>query len=407
MYIKREYYLETIRRYYDSNLIKVFTGVRRSGKSVLLSQIRDEILYLDKANQDHIIYINLEDFKFVSLKNANKLNAYINKLIKDDKKYFIFIDEIQHVNQFERILASLKATRNVSLFITGSNSNLLSGKLATLLVGRCVEFRIMPFSYAEFIKFYQVNNLSLPEEPLVNYLRYGGMPQRFDYSNEEDIKRYLKSIFYGIIDKDICNKKSKIDRDNFITIATYIISNVTKEFSSESIVNFFNKNNDSEIYRITISRYLKKLEEACILSRVKQYNVSSKRILKKNEKQFVCDNGFILACSQTNHLLASHLLENVIYNELVLRDYDVKIGKTYKGEIDFVVMKDGKKCFMQVTYLLSSEEVIEREFGAYKSVKDYAPKYVLSLDKFDMSADGIIHLNIEDWLLHKKDLMLF
>ena len=152
---------------------------------------------------------------------------------------------------------------------------------------------------------------------------------------------------------------------------------------------------------------MKKLEEACILSRVKQYNVSSKRILKKNEKQFVCDNGFILACSQTNHLLASHLLENVIYNELVLRDYDVKIGKTYKGEIDFVVMKDGKKCFMQVAYLLSSEEVIEREFGAYKSVKDYAPKYVLSLDKFDMSADGIIHLNIEDWLLHKKDLMLF
>lgn len=407
MYIKREYYLETIRRYYDSNLIKVLNGVRRSGKSVLLSQIRDEILYLDKANQDHIIYINLEDFKFVSLNNANRLNTYINRLIKDDKKYFIFIDEIQHVNQFERILASLKATRNVSLFITGSNSNLLSGKLATLLVGRCVEFKIMPFSYAEFIKFYQANNLSLPEEPLVNYLRYGGMPQRFDYSNEEDIKRYLKSIFYGIIDKDICNQKSKIDRDNFITIATYIISNVTKEFSSERIVNFFNKNNDSEIYRITISRYLKKLEEACILSRVKQYNVSSKRILKKNEKQFVCDNGFILACSQTNHLLASHLLENAIYNEMVLRGYDVKIGKTYKGEIDFVVMKDGKKCFMQVAYLLSSEEVIEREFGAYKSVKDNAPKYVLSLDKFDMSADGIIHLNIEDWLLHKKDLMLF
>lgn len=152
---------------------------------------------------------------------------------------------------------------------------------------------------------------------------------------------------------------------------------------------------------------MKKLEEACILSRVKQYNVSSKRILKKNEKQFVCDNGFILACSQINQLLVSHLLENAVYNELVLRCYDVKIGKTYKGEIDFVAMKDGKKCFIQVAYLLSSEEVIEREFGAYKSIKDNAPKYVLSLDKFDMSADGIIHLNIEDWLLHKKDLVLF
>lgn len=407
MYIKREYYLKTIRRYYDSNLIKVLTGVRRCGKSVLLSQIRDEILHLAKADQDHIIYINLEDFKFTSLKNADRLNTYINKLIKDDEKYFIFIDEIQHVNQFEIVLASLKATRNVSLFVTGSNSNLLSGKLATLLVGRCVEFKIMPFSYIEFIKYYQENNLLLPNEPLVNYLRYGGMPQRFDYSNEEDIKRYLKSIFYGIVDKDICHRKSKIDRDNFMTVATYIIANVTKEFSSERIVSFFNKNNDSEIYRITISRYLKKLEEACILTRVKQYNVSSKRILKKNEKHFVCDNGFILACSQTNHLLASHLLENVIYNELVLRGYDVKIGKTYKGEIDFVVMKDAKKAFIQVAYFLSSEEVIEREFGAYKSLKDNAPKYVLSLDKFDMSSNGIIHLNIEDWLLHKKDLVLF
>lgn len=407
MYIKREYYLETIRRYYDSNLIKVLTGVRRCGKSVLLSQIKDEVISLGKADEDHIIYINLEDFKFRSLKNALKLNTYIDKLFKDDKKYFIFIDEIQHVNQFERVLASLKATRNVSLFITGSNSNLLSGKLATLLVGRCVEFKIMPFSYAEFINFYETNNLPLPKEPLINYLRYGGMPQRFDYSNEEDIKKYLKSIFYGIIDKDICHQKSKIDRDNFLTLATYIISNVTKEFSSENIVKFFNNNNSSEIYRITVSRYLKKLEEACLISRVKQYNVSSKRTLKKKEKQFVCDNGFILACSQNNQPLVSHLLENAVYNELVLRGYDVKIGKTYKGEIDFVAMKDGKKCFIQVTYLLSSQDVIEREFNAYKSVKDNSPKYVLSLDKFDMSIDGIIHLNIEDWLLHKKDLLLF
>ena len=146
----------------------MLSGVRRCGKSVLLSQIKDEILYLGKANEEHIIFINLEEFKFMSLNNANKLNSYINKLIKDDKKYFIFIDEIQHINQFERVLASLKATENVSLFITGSNSNLLSGKLAMLLVGRCVEFKIMPFSYAEFLNFYLTNNLPLPKEPLVN-----------------------------------------------------------------------------------------------------------------------------------------------------------------------------------------------------------------------------------------------
>ena len=141
----------------------MLSGVRRCGKSVLLSQIKDEMLYLGKANEEHIIFINLEDFKFMSLNNANKLNSYINKLIKDDKKYF-FIDEIQHINQFERVLASLKATKSVSIFITGSNSNLLSGKLATLLVGRCVEFKIMPFSYVEFLNFYLTNNLPLPKE---------------------------------------------------------------------------------------------------------------------------------------------------------------------------------------------------------------------------------------------------
>ena len=406
MLIKRTQYLEKIRRFYESNLIKVLTGIRRCGKSVLLSQIKDELVSEYGISKDRIISINFEDVKFSKIKGYVKLNDYILRQITDDDKYYIFLDEIQHVNQFEKTLASLKATQNVSIFVTGSNSKLLSGRLASLLVGRCKEFKIMPFTYNEFLNYYKENELKLPKKPLQNYIRFGGMPQRMDYESEEDIKEYLKSIYYGIIDKDICNTKAKINKETFITLSKYIISNVTKEFSVPSIVDYYNQNNVDKIYCENVYRYLEKLEKACLISRVKRYDVSTKRTLKQVEKQFVVDNGFMLACSDSNKTFIAHALENLIYNELLYRGYEVKIGKTYKGEIDFVAMKDGKKCFIQVAYLLSSDDVIEREFGAYDSVRDPSPKYVLSLDEYDMSKDGIIHFNIEEWLLGKVDFLL-
>ena len=406
MLIKRTQYLENIRRFYESNLIKVLTGIRRCGKSVLLSQIKDELVSECGISKDHIISINFEDVKFSKIKGYVKLNDYILKQITDDDKYYIFLDEIQHVNQFEKTLASLKATQNVSIFVTGSNSKLLSGRLASLLVGRCKEFKIMPFTYSEFLNYYKENGLMLPEKPLQNYIRFGGMPQRMDYESEEDIKEYLKSIYYGIIDKDICNTKAKINKETFITLSKYIINNVTKEFSVTSIVDYYNQNNSDKIYNENVYRYLGKLEKACLISRVKRYDVATKRTLKHVEKQFVVDNGFMLVCNDSNKIFIAHALENLVYNELLYRGYDVKIGKTYKGEIDFVAMKDGKKCFIQVAYLLSSDDVIEREFGAYDSVRDPSPKYVLSLDEYDMSKDGIIHFNIEEWLLNKVDVTL-
>ncbi len=406
MLIKRNQYLEHIRRFYDSNLIKVLTGVRRCGKSVLLNQIKEELINECNIKEDHIISINFEDIKFSKIKNYNKLNECILRQIKDDKKYYIFLDEIQNIKQFEKVLASLKATQNVSIFVTGSNSKLLSGRLASLLVGRCKEFKIMPFTYSEFIKYYEENGLELPKKPLLNFIRFGGMPQRMDYTMEEDIKEYLKSIYYGIIDKDICNTKAKIDKEAFITISKYIINNASKEFSVPSIVDYYNRNNSDKIYRTTVYRYLEKLEQACLISRAKRYDISTKRTLKLIEKQFVIDNGFLLACNDSNKVFVAHALENIVYNELIYRGYDVKIGKTYKGEIDFVALKDGKKCFIQVAYLLSSDDVIEREYGAFDSVRDPSPKYILSLDEFDMSKGGITHLNMEEWLLNKVDVTL-
>ena len=289
MLIKRTQYLEKIRRFYESNLIKVLTGVRRCGKSVLLTQIKDELISEKKISEDYIITINFEDIRFSKIKNFNKLNDYILKKINDNNKYYIFLDEIQHIKQFEKVLASLKATQNVSIFVTGSNSKILSGKLASLLVGRCKEFKIMPFTYSEFVKYYEENKLELPKKPLQNFIRFGGMPQRMDYVLEEDIKEYLKSIYYGIIEKDICNAKSMINKETFITISKYIINNTAKEFSAQSIVDYYNLNNPDKIYRKTVYRYLEKLEQACLISRVKRYDIAAKRTLKQIEKQFVVD----------------------------------------------------------------------------------------------------------------------
>lgn len=407
MLIKRTKYLDLIRRFYDSSLIKVLTGIRRCGKSVLLSQIKEEIKEAYNIDEDHIISINFEDVSFTNLRNYIKLNNFIIKKIKDKNKYYIFLDEIQNVRNFEKTLASLKATQNVSIFVTGSNSKLLSGRLSSLLVGRCKEFKILPFSYTEFLEYYKENNLPLPLQPLNNYIRLGGMPQRFDYDNEDDIKDYLISLFNGIIDKDICNSRSNINKENFTTLAKYIISNATKEFSATSISDYFNKTNNGNITRENIYRYLEKLEQACLISRVKRFDIASKRTLRLIEKHFVIDNGFFLACSQSNNILISHALENLIYNELIYRGYEIKIGKTYKGEIDFVVTKNNTKCFIQVAYLLSDESIIKREFSAFSSIKDSAPKYVFSLDQFDMSQNGIKHINIEDFLLNKVDIVLF
>lgn len=407
MFIKRTKYLDLIRRFYDSSLIKVLTGIRRCGKSVLLSQIKEEIKESYNIDEDHIISINFEDVSFANLRNYIKLNNFIIKKIKDKNKYYIFLDEIQNVRNFEKTLTSLKATQNVSIFVTGSNSKLLSGKLSSLLVGRCKEFKILPFSYTEFLQYYKENNLHLPLQPLNNYIRLGGMPQRFDYDKEDDIKNYLISLFNGIINKDICNSRSNFNKENFTTLAKYIISNATKEFSATSISDYFNKTNNGNITLENIYRYLEKLEQACLISRVKRFDIASKRTLRLIEKHFVIDNGFYLACSQSNNILISHALENLIYNELIYRGYEIKIGKTYKGEIDFVVTKNNTKCFIQVAYLLSDESIIKREFSAFSSIKDSAPKYVFSLDQFDMSQDGIKHINIEDFLLNKIDIVLF
>ena len=233
--LKRELYLSQIRPYFESDIIKVITGIRRSGKSVLLESIRDELIQ-NRIKGDHIIYLNLEDLDFESIKTASDLNKEIKNRIIDSEKYYIFLDEIQHIEEFERALASFRAALNVSLFVTGSNSTLLSGELATLLTGRTVEFEIMPFSFLEMKQYYELNNMDWNDDLFYNYLKWGGFPLRFDYRDDSSIQKYLVNLYEGIVNKDIVKKSKSIDKKAFIDISLYILSNAGKELSIDNMI---------------------------------------------------------------------------------------------------------------------------------------------------------------------------
>lgn len=406
MLFKRELYLSRLREYYDIDLIKVLTGIRRAGKSKILEQIIDELKERG-IDESHIVFINFEDLDFQYLDTANKLNDYVKTKMVTDQKYYLFFDEIQHVKDFEKAIASLKATRNCSIFVTGSNSKLLSGELATLLVGRTVEFKIFPFTYKESIGYLELLGREIKADFFFDYLKWGGFPQRFNFVNESDIKQYIESIYNGIISKDIFKRDSAIEEYKFKSICAYILANVGKEFSAANIANYFcavNSRNNIEIDKKTIYNYLERMEKVFFISRVKRFNISGKEVLKSIEKQYAVDSGLRTINTNSINYEDTFFLENIVYNELIVRGYDVYTGKTYKGEVDFVAIKDGKKFYIQVSYYMINKETIDREFNAFSPIKDASPKVVLSLDQIDLSRNGISHINLVDFLLGNKDL---
>ncbi|NBL00934.1 MAG: ATP-binding protein, partial [Erysipelotrichia bacterium] len=247
------------------------------------------------------------------------------------------------------------------------------------------------------------------EDFFFNYLKWGGFPQRFSFSEEHDIKQYLDSIYEGIIAKDILKRNSEIEAYKFKTISSYVLANAGKEFSAVNIANFFNANNNKnqiDIEKKTIYNYLDRMEKAYFISRVKRFDIRGKEILKTIEKQYAIDTGIRTINTNLINYEDTFYLENIVYNELLVRGFEVYTGKTIKGEVDFVAIKDMKKCFIQVAYYLINQETVQREFGAFSSIDDASPKIVLSLDQIDLSHDGIIHMNLVDFLLDIKPLPL-
>lgn len=395
--IIRETYLKKIRSFYHSDLIKVITGIRRCGKSVLLMQIMDELRSQGIANEQ-IIYINFEDYDFSFIRTGMDLYEYVKEKLVTTNTYYLFFDEIQIIPEFERVINSFRMKYGASIFITGSNGKLLSGELATFLSGRYVSFSVQPFSFREACEFQKLARKQITEEHLKDYMIWGGLPQRFYMQDEEQTKTFLRDVYDTIVLRDIVQRAGIKDIELFNRIMEYLVCNPSQIFSITSLANYFLSVN-RKISKETVYNYLEHITSALIMKRASRYDIRGKRILTKSDKYYLTDMGLGRIRNSGFKLEMGALLENVIFNELLARGYEVYVGKTTNGEIDFVAIKGNQKEYYQVAYYLYDQKVIDREFGAFSNIPDNFPKYVLSFDKMDFSRDGIIHKNVLDFLL--------
>ena len=400
--IKREKYLKKIRPFYEQDLIKVITGIRRCGKSVILNQIMDE-LRQSGVKDEQIIYINFEFADYIDINDAKKFNDFIEKKLINKNKYYVFFDEIQNVDRWEKVVNSLKAkyNENISIFITGSNSDLLSGELATHIAGRYVSFKIYSFTFDEVCELKDIKDKDKYEleRTFDDYIIWGGMPQRFLMSDELQIKTYLSDVYNSIVVKDIIARFKIKDLDLFNKILTFIMTTSSQTFSADSLTKYL-LNENIDVSKMTVYNYLEYMCRALLINKADRFDVRGKRILNGKYKYYLTDLGLGQIINNERKRQMGAYLENIVFNELISRGYDVKIGSLDSGEIDFIATRFEEKEYYQVTFHLS-DDIMEREFGVYKNIQDNYPKYVISCDTFDFSQNGIIHKNIIDFLLNR------
>lgn len=396
--LKRELYLAQIRDFYhEKSLIKIIYGMRRTGKSVILTQIIDEIKSTG-VNDSSVIYINFESLDYSHLKTAKDLDTYIKELTKEDGKYYLFFDEIQNIEQFEKALNSLRITDRYSIFVTGSNSKMTFKELSTDLSGRYVSFRINPLSFKEVVKITNTEEKDY-EKLLFDIFEFGGLPQRFTFYNKQTISNYISDVYDSIVLKDVVERLGIKDLTAFNLIFQYLLETEGREFSSTNVINYLKKEH-REIGNDTLYAYLDALCSTFILNKVYRYDIEGKAILKTLNKYYASDLGIKTLKTNSKEVNYSIAIENVIYNELISKGYNVYIGKTKKGEVDFVATKNNEFKYIQACYSLSTEDTTVREFGAYDSIRDSYDKYVISLDKENRSKDGIKHINLFNFLLN-------
>jgi hypothetical protein len=401
--IQRNSYISRIRPFIGGDLLKVLTGIRRSGKSVMLELIQEELVSngIDSAQ---FISINFENMSNAHLCTAMALHDEILKRASTiEGKVYLFFDEIQEVQNWEKCINSFRIELDCDIYITGSNAKLLSGELATYLAGRYVEFTIYPFSFEEFTLLYQsIFPNSNESQCFAKYLTLGGMPYLSNLRYDEAAShQYLQDLYNSVELKDIVKRNNIRDVDMLERIVAYITSNIGTTFSSTAISKYL-KSEGRSISPETVLNYIKACTDAFLFYQVKREDLKGKKILTVNEKYYVADHGIRDAVFGSNMQDINLVLENIVYMEALRRGYAVTVGKVGDKEIDFVCSKQQEKIYIQVSYLLASQETIEREFGVYNHVRDNFPKYVVSLDEFDMSRDGIKHRNIRDFLLMKE-----
>lgn len=400
----RSRYIEKIRPFVGLDVVKVITGIRRSGKSVLLQQIQDEIAQnVDPAGV--FVRINLEEEENSRFLSKGVVHAHVLKIAKKSRgrKVYVFLDEVHDMDDWEITVNSLRAKKNVDVYITGSNSKLLSGELASCLTGRYVDIQVTPFSLAEFCEAYNADGKKGDDEVFRKYLALGGMPFITNLAFREDIAgSYLEDVFSSILLKDVARRGKIRDVDLLGRIVRYVMTEAGHTFSAASIVRYLKKEKRPCTVD-TVLNYLDLCEQAFLFARVKREDLIGRRILAVDEKFYVTDHGMRRSMVGGDAMRdIDQMLENLVYFELVRRGWHVTIGKIRSEEVDFVAERNGEINYYQVAYLMPSKETRNREFGALLEIPDNHAKFVLSMDPVDMSADGITHLNVRDFLMQES-----
>jgi len=394
--VKRDLYLNRISSLIDKDIIKIIVGVRRCGKSYMFNLIIDELLKRGIC-KENILLINFESAKYRNVSNPRELDLLVGDLTKDiNGKIYMFFDEIQNVDEWEKSINSFRVDYDCDIYLTGSNSKLLSGELATHLAGRYMEIKMYPFSFKEYLDY---KKTPPNKKAFADYLIYGGFPFLLSLESEIDKTEYLNDIFNSIFLKDIIERYNIRDAGLLTRIVDFILDNTGKIVSSKSISDYLRTKEKIKVSPKTIYNYLDYLTNACLLYKVQREDLEGKKILSINEKYYCVDQGFNQVRIGRNQINNSRIMENIVYFELLRRGYKVTIGCVGNYEIDFVCKKMDEKIYVQVTRELTHDDTIEREFRPLLMVKDNYPKYVISTDEFDMSRDGIKHRNILDFLL--------
>ncbi len=393
MMIKREKYLGEIKKVLGKQVIKVLLGMRRVGKSTLLLQIQEELLK-QGVEKDQIISLNFEWLEFESLKEYNVLYEYIESKKINGKKSYVFLDEVQEVEGFEKVVNSLNSKGDTEVFITGSNSKLLSGELATYLTGRFYTIEVLPLSYKEISE-----GFSKGEDIFIEYLCTGGMPGKFEFEDDRTAKNYLMDMYQSILLRDIVKRYNVRDVDLLQRFMSYLINNIGQIFSAVTITNYL-RSEGRKLSKETIYNYIEAAKSTYLVHGVPRYNIKGKELMKTNEKYFINDLG-IRHLYFDNEKDIGQALENIVYLELRRRGYEIYVGKYDEREVDFIAVDGDLTIYIQVAYLLAEESTIEREFSVLEAIDDNYPKIVISMDKVNRGRNGIIHKNIIDFLLEE------